>query len=359
MRTQCRAIVTAVVVAAALRATRASAEDPFWPEPAETQPISQQLDELQARLDRLEAGQPDSLSCAEEYPCSACFGPSWSAGADLLWFKPHINQSDAFGVIADGAVGAVSFSHAFDGLSPRVWVGYTAPNGDGLRVRWWQIEDHDTRSVTADGRSFITAAAFSPSHAVGATFADLGVAGNIISARHVYRFWTLDAEVTSAFEVYSGSIVLCGGIRYAEMDQRYSVLESTPAGASLQGFTHSHDLQGLGPTLAAEVLQHVRQSLWSLYANTRGTLLFAETGQHIATFGPNLGLTDQRADADEVTCIGGFGIGLQYGGGLTRAARMAARFGYEFQVWTDAGGPNTSDGDVGFHGFTATLALRL
>ena len=63
--------------------------------------------------------------------------------------------------------------------------------------------------------------------------------------------------------------------------------------------------------------------------------------------------TFARSGADDSVYIGEIGMGLQYTRGI-----FFGRGGWEGQYWHSAGGPTTTDTDIGLLGLTLTLGLN-
>ena len=55
--------------------------------------------------------------------------------------------------------------------------------------------------------------------------------------------------------------------------------------------------------------------------------------------------------------VGEAEVGLQWSRQLGRGASLFARFGYEGQLWHEAGSPSAWAGNLGFEGFNLALGI--
>ena len=76
-----------------------------------------------------------------------------------------------------------------------------------------------------------------------------------MQARHSIAIQTYDAEATHRMQFGRTLITVAGGVRYAEVEQRYDVQRFDAAGLMSGALSHDHDFHGFGPKQARNLLQ--------------------------------------------------------------------------------------------------------
>jgi hypothetical protein len=272
------------------------------------------------------------------------------AGYDLLMLQPRFENSE--GLIITPAMGQTS-SKSFDfdyELSPRFFAGIAFDSGFGFRFQGWQF-DHGTRisesSATVGG---VRTPVISPSVAI-APLPTTGGGVEELRAEHSLQFQAYDLEATWQQEFRRSAMTIAGGIRYLHMEQRYDVQRVDVAGAITGTLRHDHDFEGVGPTVAAEWLCPFGDGGLSFFAGGRGSILIGSRNQSATRF-DGVATQDLNINQPGHVGIGEAGLGLQYSSGA-----LTVRGGYEGQIWTDVGSATSRTGNMGLHGFSASIGF--
>jgi len=253
---------------------------------------------------------------------------------------------------------ANSFKNDWE-LTPRVWLGYSGQDGLGVRATYWQLDADagPTSIVGTPTNTPIYVQVIGASTGLGRNaFADVG---ETFIASHSLQLQTFDVEGTREWRRNQSSAILGLGIRWADMDQRFNATVFDAGGALSEQVIHTHGFQGFGPTASILAVQGIGQSGLGVYGTARFSVLFGDSQQEIYEVkngGANIG--QDRFRSDDVLTIGELGFGLQYSHGLYGTYSGFVRAGYEGQVWFDAGGPTSPDGDMGLHGLLIGFGIE-
>ncbi|MBW3541690.1 MAG: hypothetical protein KY476_15585, partial [Planctomycetes bacterium] len=198
-------------------------------------------------------------------------------------------------------------------------------------------------------------------NAVGLAFpaGGFGVVGpGTIIANHGFELQTFDIEATMATSRGCTEIIGSVGVRRLESSQDFRIAQLM-AGALATAAVHKHDVEGWGPTLSIDASRPFGDSGLGLYANLRGSVVFADRNQTAANFGAGGAfLASASASTDEVISIGEIGLGIEYDRDVMDATGLVVRAGYEAQVYENLGGPTTINGDVGLSGFVLSIGVN-
>jgi hypothetical protein len=344
----------------------------------ETTRVAELEQELSALTERLDAsgellqqyGEPNGIwgscgacgsGCCE--PCCPPVQTGWYAGLEFLFLKPHFDNGTAFLSSQNGEIANRSnaVSHEFDydyDLSTRIFLGYTNDCGLGFRTRYFHY-DHDssTPSVTVPAIGDIETPAIQPYLGSGQHFFMDNGGASTFRAGSSLELQSWDLEATSQLTFCRSLVTVGCGLRYLLNEQRYSVDAIHANGHIQESLFNEHDFEGIGPTFSVELLRPFSCcSCLSMYCNVRGSALFGESDQEFRKVDGTTGVTTEtfaRSGADDSVYIGEIGMGLQYDRGI-----FYGRAGMEGQYWHSAGGPTTTDTDIGLLGLTLTLGLN-
>lgn len=272
------------------------------------------------------------------------------AGYDLLMLQPRFENSEGLVITpVAGLTSSKNFDFDYE-LSPRFFAGMAFDSGFGFRFQGWQF-DHGTRiselSAAAGG---VRTPAISPSGAAAPLVLAAG-AGDELRAEHSLQFQAYDLEATWQQMFRRSAMTIAGGVRYLHMEQQYDVQRINGAGAITGTLRHDHDFEGVGPTVAAEWLCPFGESGLSFFAGGRGSILIGSRNQ-VATLVAGGVTQDFNIDQPGHVGIGEAGLGLQYSSGA-----LTVRGGYEGQIWTDVGSATSRTGNMGLHGFSASIGF--
>jgi hypothetical protein len=235
-------------------------------------------------------------------------------------------------------------------LSPQATIGYESDSGLGVRGNWWRFDQRAEESTTVGQNGFVTAA--NPL-ALGGALAT--APGDVITANSHLRLDVIDLEITSRWEpTRCWSILVGGGVRYANISQDYSFNATSPGVGPTGQVDFNHTFSGVGPTLSFEARRNFGDSGFGLYSTGRGAILF--------------GTVTQRADLSNVNAAGVFAlaasndasrsqvmpvveleIGAEYRHAIGRA-QLFVQSGFVGHAWFGAG--NSSNTDSSFTGNT-------
>jgi len=309
--------------------------------------IEAELEALRARVDQV----PQTCCKSACTGCSRCQPCGPYAGFAFVFAKPYFGEGAAF------RQEGVSYPHDFSlpfsydrELTPRVWFGYAFPNGCGLRYRYWQF-DHAGKPISATDpgptesyRGFVYGAPYWG-------FTRLTRDGEPLTVTNGLEAHTSDFELTQRLYCRHVSLTFAGGVRCARLNQHYGRL-ITRADDSIVRDSNAHRIyKGIGPTVAMELERPVGLCGLSLLGAVRGSALFGD--EEYWFFAP----PTQTKTEHVILGIAEIEIGVQWACDLRNGTRAFARGGYEGQLWSDAGSPNTPNGDMGFEGFSLALGF--
>jgi hypothetical protein len=296
-------------------------------------------------------------------PCNPCCQPccrcGYYAGFAALFVRPHVPDDVPY--IVDPApdnntVGAFNRDWEF---TPRVWVGYTGPDGLGARATYWQLDS------SAGPESIVGTPTNTPIY-VQVIGASTGVGRNAFAgidetfiAGASLEMQAIDLELTREWRRNMASVMLGVGLRYGNVAQRFNATVLDSVGVLSEQVIHHHGFEGVGPTISLIGFQPFGDTRLGVYGTIRGSVLFGEVYQDIYEVkngGANIG--QDTFSGDEVMAIGEIGFGLQYSHPVSNTAAAFIRAGYEGQVWFDAGGPTSMYGDLGLHGLLIAIGFE-
>lgn len=316
------------VLAAALVATCCQAA-PVQAQTGETDELRARVAELEQIVSRLQDGRMHYAShhgeggeadhgacggCCSNGGCDTCCSNDCCGGCEWIGPEFYTNRCRTCGIVA-GAEFIYLRPYASEDLlttgigqaqldfepSMRYWLGWQLDSGLGARIRYWEID----RGEDFGGTS-------------------LGV-----------EFRTLDLEATQNVDFRRWSLLVSGGIRYAESNIRRNTAETGQDGIGLTtSLTAARDLTEAGG------LRFVTTARWSaLYGNSKDFI--------------NGALVD--VDRDDLFSILELSIGPQVRRQLSSGAFLTFNTGFEAQYWSNGIGADTQD--VGFIGWASSVGI--
>jgi len=236
--------------------------------------------------------------------------------------------------------------------SPRVELGALFDGGLGARVRYWYFEgDEGLAANDANGDIF-------------ASFGDDSISFiGIDGATAAFFTHSLKMNVVDMEAVVQKSNWICsGGLRYAQMEQLYTGVETAPGSDT---FRSGHDFEGWGLTVATEVRGPSYGGI-SVFAKVRGSYIYG-TSDFFATNGDNDALLAD-VNNDDLISVGEIQLGVDWQTYFSSGASAFISLAAEGQYWNNAGtgGPANNapydegnyqnarpqDADLGFFGVT-------
>lgn len=320
-------------------------------DPSRLEQLEGELAALRARMESYEAVDVGS-GYGESRESSAT--PGLCAGYEFLFVQPHYDDQAAFYIdrISPNTVRAAPFSTRYE-LTPRIWLSCTAPNGLGVRARFWQY-DHNTTP-----RSYSPVAGFRAFGRVEATPFNsyaIAVPGQTLTATHSMTLDTFDFDVTQDFNWHQSTIIVFGGIRYARMAQSY-LAEVRDGGGAFQDSTFlDHSFEGVGPTVGLDLKRQIGASRLSVVTGGRASVLFGNYWEDAGENYHNWGEVEVIEES-QVKAIGEARIALEYEREVLATSILLVRCGYEGHIWFQGGGPNADGGDLGLEGLTIAIGL--
>jgi hypothetical protein len=325
------------------------------------QPSEEVITEHDQRIADLESSLAQLRRSIYQKPTSDCCTSSWSAGYSFLFTKLHYKESFQ-AIVADlgtGTQNLIPFGNDYE-LTPRVWFGFQAKSGLGVRGTYWNF-DHASRPFNSTSNGVQIPSATSTS----VIFPALIVApfpGDELSVNQSMHATTVDLEATYDLRVKRFEANIAGGIRYAHSDQRFDarVTPGTFFLSSPAALNWQREFEGFGPLLSAQGKLPIGYKGFYGTGGVNFSFLFGDKNltrfvSNDATPAPNTGLPVLAlVDADEITGIYGASIGA----GWRRQTRLGRTFlegTYESQLWTDGGAPTLTI--TGFNGFSLSLGI--
>jgi hypothetical protein len=299
-------------------------------------------------------------------------GGGFVAGIGFYYLQPRWESNPAFIVTIGQQVGPdlvlsryvedFSYDHEF---APRIWIGFVADDGLGVRARYWSFD--------ADSSAF----GFNPVGFEGAVIIEspdvLGIGSipgqndtdYLLAANSNIELDVWDLEVTQTLDVKSWVLLGSAGLRYARIAQDYqaAVTRNFLAGNGAPGdvdvVSGGHNFYGVGPTVAVEARRPLGLG-FTLYSSARGSLLFG-TGKRVA--GRSLAGMDARFFESEVSSrddflpIGELEIGAEWATDLGWS-RLFVQGAYVGQIWCGAGSPTSESDNLAFSGFSFVIGAQ-
>lgn len=310
------------------------------------------------------SGFSNATEVSGDCGCSECdFGchPSGVyAGGAAVWYRPFFEDNIAITrstLVGPGAFVTESTSFHYDyEVTPRVWLGYVADGGLGIRGQYWQFDAQAQPVALADGDNltFLAVAANNAANTIGLnqTTGD----GNALVANHSLKLEIADLEATK--RIYGGytTMVFSGGARYVQMEQDFRATGLAPNGQIVGLFQHRLTYEGVGPTVALDLRRPLGWSPLSLIGGARGSILFGSTDQLIVSEVPGQIGVGVREE-EEVMSILETQFGLEWAYHIAANGRFFVSGVIEAQLWQNAGSASLDTGDLGLIGFGLNAGL--
>jgi hypothetical protein len=318
-------------------------------------------------------------------------GGYFDAGVGFYLLKPYFgggNPAFTFKSTTSGAGTSQALSGEQDfeydaSVSPLIWVGYTGPNGLGVRARWWHF-DQGTQ-LTADNSDKTGATTFtslSP-HGIsfsspGHTLAFPGSGSDQMAFDTDLKIDNWDFEMTQTINAGKWGLLISGGVRYAHLAQDYHAYRFN-SGPGVDVFysqdsatlVSGHNFNGAGPTISLEVKRWICNTGLALYANGRGSLLFGRTDQQVDRLtvlaGSNIGgpissqtFAEFTTSQDRVIPVAELEIGGEYVPNfcICRRFHPFLRAGLIGQTWFGAGNASGPGSNLGLLGMSLTTGIE-
>jgi len=319
-------------------------------------------------------------------PCGACTGECCDTcccpggrsglvgGVGLYLIQPYFESNLAYGIQATSRTPQntvarsnrrVDIGQQME-IAPLIWLGYISESGLGGRARWWYFRQNsqqvEAASLSTDSPTFIGASAAPLGLQV---FANPSQALAVSSKLEVQVF---DVEAMQNLQACRWDFLIAGGLRFGHIGQSYDALAFIPGRALIDSVTSSTSFTGVGPTIALEARRPLSDTALSLFASTRGSLLFGSSEQNAVLASQN---SSGRDHHNRALLIGELEVGVEYSRtvGESRFFGQVALVG---QNWFGAGSASRSsintvpggnfvgvgyveDSDIGFLG----IALRM
>jgi hypothetical protein len=346
---------------------------------------------------------------APVYTAPADHGPSWGlghdvdgssgghldAGFELLVIRPYFDSNQAATVSRSTSnpptftttattTEQLNFDYPYT-ANPRLWLGYVTDGGLGFRVSWWQFEQSSRTAALALSGGLpantsvvvtsplvlgnLSNTVFIPGTPAGAA-APVGVpAAEAITSSIRLQVW--DFEATGSWHSGCFSAEGSAGVRYAHLSQNFAsaATQANEAGigsSETSLLASGHNFNGAGPTLAAELRQHLGDSGLGLYAIGRGAVLFGNkhaTGILATETIPAVGAVTTFSNQFHNDELGTIGVGeaelgVEYSLRMGNAASLFVRAGIDGQLWIGAGNATSTTGNLGFFGYTFTVGVN-
>ncbi|MBX3414226.1 MAG: hypothetical protein KF708_16180 [Pirellulales bacterium] len=383
------ATLLAIAISLPARAGESVTNSTWEAQQAQIQQLENELAALKARLDSTSGVKPASyvtydaaavtnststsgFSTANE-GCASCgnggcgcgdcdFGchPSgFYAGGAAVWYRPFFEDNIAISrstiVGPDLVTESTSFHYDYQ-ATPRVWLGYVADGGLGIRGQYWQYDDQAKPVALGDAnaQTILNVSANNAPNTIG--FAQSTGDGNAMVANHSLKLEIADLEVTK--RIYGGftTMTFSGGARYVQMEQDFRVSNFLANGQLAGLFGHRLQYEGVGPTVALDLRRPIGWSPLSIIGGARGSILFGNTDQLIVTQLPGTVGVGIRSE-DEVMSILETQFGLEWAYHIAANGRFFVSGVIEAQLWQNAGSASLDTGDLGLIGFGFNAGL--
>jgi hypothetical protein len=287
---------------------------------------------------------------------------SWYSGFDIVIAQPL--YSNNLGLKSSNQPSPQQFNvqnneFAFDyEASPRVWLGYQAPNEVGLRAVWWQYAAQaNALSISPSASGF--------GRVEHPSFGDIDISAitptELITAAADLEAYTIDLELTRQDSFGAGEVLLSGGLRFASLNQSYNAALWNANAVQAGEIDFRQDVRGLGPTISA-MLKRSLTNRWHWYASGRGSLLLGE-GNELLQAGEDLDFvnpqrTSETSQRDQMLPIVDVQLGTSMQLPEVWGMQNVLRGGWEMSWWGDVGNSAGAASDLGFAGFTIGAETR-
>jgi len=290
-----------------------------------------------------------------------CHPSGFYAGGAAVWYRPFFE--DNIGITRSTIVGpgpsivteSTSFYYDYE-VTPRVWLGYVADGGLGMRGQYWQFDAQAKPIALQDGNAF-TLLAVGANNAAGTLgIVQTSADGAAEVATHSLKLEIADLEVTK--RIYGGytTMVFSGGARYVQMEQDFRATGLAPNAQVIGLYQHRLTYEGVGPTVALDLRRPIGWSPLSLIGGARGSILFGSTDQLIVSELPGqigVGIREE----EEVMSILETQFGLEWAYHIAANGRFFVSGVIEAQLWQNAGSASLDTGDLGLIGFGFNAGL--
>jgi hypothetical protein len=225
----------------------------------------------------------------------------WMAGSSFYFLKPYAGNNVAFSTITGfGTNAPQTNSTDFNwGLKPAlaIWLGYSTPDGFGVRARWFDFFDQSPNALTtsltspAAATTKIGASPNLPTFSGGFTFGSPGVllASGLGTDKMTFssslQITTVDLEATYTWNAGPWAFLFGGGFRYLHMNQTYQATLSNnfnngvAAASESQSLDSSHNFNGAGPVLDFQATWKICQTNLAVFVVGRTSLIAGQSSQ--------------------------------------------------------------------------------
>jgi Legionella pneumophila major outer membrane protein precursor len=313
---------------------------------------SQTDDDTAARLAELEQSVSDLKHWRFHAQNANATQSKSYVGFSFVFTKLHFHESFRAIITEPGAdrLDLVPYSQRYE-VTPRIWIGFQGANGLGVRATYWNYDyaDQGLRLVN-DGVRFPGATVTS---VIFPALISTAFPGDALNVNTQLSATTLDLEGTYELRIRQAELLLSGGLRYGNFDQRYNAAVTGLAPASLRW---SREFEGLGPTVGADMNLPLFGTSFYATGGARLSFLFGEKDLNRTVVNDLSPIpapaTVQLRSADEVSGAYATRLGL----GRKRQTDFGDFFlegAYEAQLWTAGGAPTLTF--LGFNSFNLNL----
>ncbi len=169
----------------------------------------------------------------------------------------------------------------------------------------------------------------------------------------------LDLDKTWHYNLQRSALSVGAGVRLASIDQSLRSPVAA-AGVNFASLNTKGSFDGVGPTLSISGRKRVSNTNWALFASTRLSALFGDSSSSAVLAGPIPLATED--DGDDLMAVTELQMGVDWSAPVWYSTRLFIRAAMEGQIWHGGGNPgfpllSTTDGDLGFFGFTLGTGL--
>ena len=273
-----------------------------------------------------------------------------SFGYEFVFLRPRLPETDAFVLnLPDGAGGARIVNQDFDQdleYGSRVWIETVYRAGFGLRFRWLGVDnDSPTQTFTNPGGGAV----------VTTPFFDSTVADQNVRSLYQVDLNVFDLEGTRRVNRYGWTVTSGGGLRGADLDQRYSAFRTGPGDDTAARSKASFD--GFGPLVFAELRRPIGGTGFAFLALGRASLLYGEREQTTTVASP-AGTVVTHVENDQIVPVGEIQLGGEYSFWVNEATVFFTHAAWETQVWQGVGNAFQRGDDFGLTGVNVALGLE-
>jgi hypothetical protein len=284
-------------------------------------------------------------------------------GIDLTFVQPFFENNDALFVTTSDGVTFQSISgREFDydaEFAPRIWIKGELQNGGGLRIAYWQF-DHDANNVAADapanGFGAVSPVSFFR-NAIPNVDISARAPGERLSASSWLDMCAFDIEGVKDARLENWRLVVSGGVRYAEIEQRYRA-QMTNNGVLAGEIDLRRKQDGFGPTIAV-LAERPLPLAFTLFTDARVALLYGDASANLSA-GEDLDLanpfrTSLAISRDDLLFVAESRLGFLWGPRMFNQWQPFLGLALEGQYWEGAGSASSEDGSLGLFGLNLML----